>query len=260
MSGLRLFNSAQPVPEGVPLPSSSQDLVNLCAMYLAIRGGGAFNGINYGSNTPAPQNRSLPWFKTDVQGNPVGFYSWNGSAWVPVPTIVANGPTGQRPASPSPGTVFYDTTIGAQIIFNGGANDWTTVGGVVGDVKEVTFTDLPTALANNPGWKQHTDSTGCVIGAAGDAASISAAHTAGTTIGEETHKLVVSELAAHVHVEIYGTFPGAFQNGSQDPGVSPAVTPGSSSVQPASTQSAGGDAAHNNIQPTMYLYRLVKYI
>lgn len=259
MSGINLSIEAGTAPSGTPLPSSAQDLLNFCAAYLGIAGASVFNGINYGPNTPPPENRGLPWFKTDSSGTPVGLFSWNGSAWVTIPTVVANGNTANRPATPSNGTVYYDTQIGAQIMWNSAANAWTTLAGTVGDVKEVTATTIAAALAANPGWLQHTASNGMVIGGASDAANGAAtAHPQGQAIGEESHVIQVSELPSHTHTTAYATYTGQHQNGTQPAGVYPAVTPGSLGLPPTSTGSAGGGSAANVIQPTIYLFRLYK--
>lgn len=258
MSGLNLSLQAQTAPALTPLPSSFQAMLNAVAQYVSIQGGGAFNGINFGSQTPAPQNRGLPWFKTDASGNPLGLFSWNGTAWVSIPTGAASGPTSSYPSNPANGALFYDTTLNCLVMFNASQNAWTTASGVPGDVKFVTATTIAAALASNPGWAQYTAANGCVLGASGDATSIAAAHAQGTVVGEENHTLTINELAAHVHAEIYGTYTGAFQNGPQPSGVYPAVTPGTSAVPLANTASTGGGAAHNTLQPTLYLFCLYK--
>lgn len=258
MSGLNLTLQAQTCPALTPLPSSAQLLLNFVAQYTSIAGGSAFNGINFGSQTPAPQNRGLPWFKTDSSGNPIGLFAWNGLTWVAIPVITPSGATSSRPSAPVNGQQYYDTTINVLLMWNANNNGWTTVSGSPGDIKEVLTTDLPTALTNNPGWAQEPSTIGCVIGGAGSATGISAAHSAGSIIGEEAHTLSVSELASHNHAEIYGTYNGQHQNGTQPSGVYPAVTPGSTSIPVASTANSGGGAPHNNIQPTAYLFRLYK--
>lgn len=259
MSGLNLSIQAGVSPSGTPLPSSAQSLLQFCAQYLRIAGAGAFNGINFGSNTPPPQNQSLPWFKTDVLGNPIGLFSWNGTAWVTTPTIIANGPTSGRPTGASEGSSYYDTTIRTVLIWNAGQGAWTTLAGSIGDVKEVTAATIAAALLANPGWQQHTASNGCVIGGAADVANAPAtAHPQGQLIGEEAHAIAVSEMPAHTHTEAYSTYSGAFQNGTQPGGVFPAVTPGALTLPNPSTGSAGGGSPANIIQPTMYLFRLYK--
>lgn len=259
MSGLNLFLAPGTVPLNDPLPSSAQALIDYVSAYTGILGGAAFNGINYGQNTPAPQNRGLPWFKTDANGNPIGLFSWNGTAWVTIPTNAASGPSSSRPAGPSSGSTYYDTTIGALIIWNGTQGAWTTASGTIGDIKEVVTATLATALTNNPGWQQETTSLGCVIGAASTTPNGPAlAHAQGTLIGEEAHTQAISELPSHTHPEIYATYTGAFQNGPQPAGVLPAVTPGASGIPLAATGPTGSGTAFNVIQPTVFFWRLQK--
>jgi hypothetical protein len=258
MSGLNLSLNPGTVPFGSELPSSLQQMINDVCMFCGIQGGSAFNGINFGPNTPAPQNRGLPWFQTDGFGNPIGLFSWNGLAWVTIPTAAAAGPSSSRPPSPSNGSTFYDNTIGALIIWNASAGAWTTASGTIGDIKEVITATLATALTNNPGWSQELTTQGCVIGGAGAANGPATAHAQGTLIGEEAHTQAVSELAAHSHAEIYGTYTGQHQNGSQPAGVYPAVTPGGTGIPVSTTANTGSSTPFNVIQPTMYLFRLVK--
>ena len=259
MAGLNLYIQADTVPALDPLPSNAQALIDYCAKYLGIGGASGFNGINFGPNTPAPQNRSLPWFKTDSLGNPIGLFSWNGLAWTTIPTQVSTGPTSSRPATPSDGSEYYDTTIRCLLLFNAAQNAWTTAAGSIGDIKETTAATLAAALTANPGWLQHTASSGCVIGGADSNSNGPAtAHAQGTLIGEEAHTIAVSELPSHTHPLPYGTNTGQFQNGPQASGVYPAVTPGSTGIAVQSTGSTGGGQGANVIQPTMYLYRLYK--
>lgn len=254
---LNLLLQAGTLPSGTPLPGNAQALVNMVAQYLAITGGQGFVSVNFGPNTPTPDNRDKPWFKTDSIGNPVGFFSWNGLAWASIPVTTASGPTSQRPATAAVGVQFYDTTIGALLVYS--SSGWTTATGTVGDVKEVKAVDLATALKNNPGWVQDTDSIGLVVGGAGGATSITAAHPYASVIGEENHTLTVAELAPHTHTLISGNnwapYSGQHQNGTQPPGVYPIVT---NQAAATSTASTGSGTPHNTIQPTIYYWRLVK--
>jgi hypothetical protein len=259
MSGLNLSLNPGTVPLNDPLPSSAQALINYVSMYTGIQGGSAFNGINFGATTPAPQNRGLPWFQTDSYGNPIGLFSWNGTTWVTIPTSASAGNTAGRPASPSNGSTYYDNTIGALIIWNGAQGAWTTASGTIGDIKEVITATLATALTNNPGWVQETSSLGCVIGGASTIANGPAsAHAQGSLIGEEAHTQAVSELPSHSHPTVWCTYTGQHQNGSQPSGVYPAVTPGSTGDALVPTSNAGGGTAFNVIQPTYFAWRLTK--
>jgi hypothetical protein len=256
MSGLNLFLTPGTAPANAQLPGNPQALLAFMAAYMGISGASGFNGINFGSATPSPDNQNLPWFKTDAFGNPLGLFSWNGTAWVGIASQTSAGPSTARPGSPTIGLQFYDTTIGALIFWNGVI--WTTVDGVVGDIKEVMFPTLAQALTNNPGWIQEPTTIGMVIGAAGGANAPAAAHPYGQIVGEEAHTLLTAEMPSHGHPESYAPYTGAFQNGPQPAGVLPGVTPGGSGLNVSNTGNTGGAGAHNNLQPTCYLWRLVK--
>jgi hypothetical protein len=83
-------------------------------------------------------------------GQPIGWYEWNGTSWVPFVGIVLSGPSANRPASPEAYQQYYDTDIGTLIWFERGS--WRTISGVPGDVKAVAFETLTEALTANPGW------------------------------------------------------------------------------------------------------------
>lgn len=254
---LVLTLQAGTAPSGTSLPGNAQALLNFIAAYVGITGGQSFNGLNFGATTPTPENRDKPWFKTDGSGNPIGLYSWNGTAWATIPTNIASGPTAQRPSSPSIGTEYFDTTIGCLLIY--ASKGWTTASGSVGDVKEVKAADLSTALTNNPGWVQDTDSVGLVIGGAGDATAITAPHPYGSVVGEEAHTLTIAETPAHTHTltgtNNWAAYSGQHQNGSQPAGVYPIVT---GQATASTTGSSGSGGAHNTMQPTIFYHRLLK--
>jgi microcystin-dependent protein len=126
-------------------------------------------------------------------------------------------------------------------------------------LKEVDTALLSTALTNNPGWQQHTTSSGCVIaGSDVNTNGPATAHTQGTLIGEESHILSVAELASHTHPEAFAAFTGAFQNGPQASGVYTAITPGTTGIAVSNTANTGSSSGHNTIQPTYYTWRLKK--
>ena len=249
MAGLNLSLQAGTAPSGATLPGNVQALLNLVAAYTLINGQQNFNGLNYGASTPGPSSRNLPWFKTDQFGNPIGFFSWNGANWAAIPLVAATGPSTMRPNNPGIGTEFYDTTIGAVLIYS--AMGWTTASGSVGDVKEVQAPDITTALTNNPGWVQDSASIGLVIGGAGGATAVTAAHPYGQTLGEEAHTQTLAELPAHTH-PFTGYVTGASATGNTGPG---GIL---SDHNPANTQSTGGGSPFNVIQPTIYYWRLLK--
>ncbi len=94
------------------------------------------------TNDPSETNPSL--------GDPIGWYVFNGAAWIPYNSIVLSGPTANRPASPVAYQQYYDTDISCLIWFERSA--WRTVSGVPGDIKQVAFEVVTEALTANPGW------------------------------------------------------------------------------------------------------------
>ena len=41
--------------------------------------------INFGPNEPNADNRAYPWLKTEITGNPLGWYVFYNGAWTKVP-------------------------------------------------------------------------------------------------------------------------------------------------------------------------------
>lgn len=251
MSGLNLTLQAGKAPYGSQLPGNTQALLNFMAQYVLITGGQNFNGLNYGSATPAPANQGIPWFKTDVFGNPIGLFSWNGLTWAATPNQIASGSFANAPANPSVGSVYYATDIGCTLVYS--SSGWTTLSGTVGDVKEVTATTLAVALANNPGWAQDSASVGLVVAAAGAATSITSGYAQGTVYGEESHTLQITEIPSHTHPIAQGGGGNASATGNA---ANPSGILGS--AQSGNTGATGGSAGHNNYQPTIWYWRLVK--
>lgn len=112
-----------------------------------------FQGLSTpGSSTPPV------WLKTskdptDVDpsvGDPIGWYVFNGTSWVPYNSIVLSGPTANRPTGAIEYQQYYDTSISCLIWWE--RSQWRTVSGVPGDVKFVAFDLLSGALTANPGW------------------------------------------------------------------------------------------------------------
>ena len=232
-------------PSGTEIPGTMQGLANLLAQYLAVNGLSELGGINFGPTTPSEANRDKPWFKTDESYNPIGFFAWNGSAWVTFDTgAIPSGPTASRLTSPAVGQLYLDTDINCVLVWE--RAKWRTAHGSPGDVKFVKATDVATAIVNNPGWVEDTVGQNYVI------AGASSTHTYGSTAGSETHTLTVAELPPHTHAlsEVNDT-NGGDHNAS---GKESFLHTGSG----RNTLSTGDGDAHNNLQPTRYLWCLVK--
>jgi len=108
----------------------------------------------------APSSSTPPiWLRTSkdateadpTYGDPLGWYMFNGTGWVPYVGIILSGGTGSRPATPIEYQRFYDTDISCEIWWERGT--WRTVAGSPGDVKAVTHETLEDALRRNPGWE-----------------------------------------------------------------------------------------------------------
>lgn len=110
-----------------------------------------------GASTPTTTTPPV-WLKTtkdisDVDpsvGDPLGWYVFDGAAWVPFNSVVRSGTSAERPGSPVEYQQYYDTTISCLIWWERGK--WRTVSGVPGDIKLVAFEILTEALTANPGW------------------------------------------------------------------------------------------------------------
>jgi len=96
------------VPFGTEFPGTVQDFLDLIAQYMEITGLEDFNGVNYGSVEPEPEDRDKAWFKTDGSGTPLGWYTWNGTAWVVLPAKATVGTIAERDliTAPQDGQMF----------------------------------------------------------------------------------------------------------------------------------------------------------
>jgi hypothetical protein len=125
-----------------------------------------------GNSTPTVTDPPL-WLKTTADatdlapnsyGDPLGWYLFDGTAWIPFNSLVNSGATAARPSAPADFEQFYDTDINALIWWERSA--WRTVSGVPGDLKFVTFQTATQALTANPGWSIFAASTPGLAGRA----------------------------------------------------------------------------------------------
>jgi hypothetical protein len=105
------------------------------------------------SSTPAIWLKTFAGGTTDAPntGQPVGFYQFNGTSWVPVGVVTLSGSTASRPGAPFDLQQYYDTDIACLIWYERGS--WRTVAGTPGDVKASIISTLTEALRFNPGWE-----------------------------------------------------------------------------------------------------------
>lgn len=250
--GLTLQLQSLTVPSGTEFPGTVQELLDLIAAYEEITGGEDFNGVNYGDTEPAPADRDKAWFKTDGSGNPLGWYGWDGSAWILLPIVTPNGNTAGRPSPASTGQQYYDTEIEVLLIYNGTA--WVTAEGSPGDIKFVAGTVLADVLTKNPGWSHYTDGIGRVLaGAAADGSD------AETDVGSDSVTLTEAELPAHTHEDLIVTGSQA-DNGDNGTFCIMAATEslGAKTVAASQTGSKGDGDPFDNRQQTRYTFALIK--
>lgn len=255
---LNLQLIALTLPANTEFAGTPQADLDQKAQYLEISGDENFSGVNFGPTEPDEDSRGYPWFKTDESYNPIGWFAWNGSLWSPVPLVVPNGITANRPPTPLPGQLYFDTTINVQLIYE--RSQWRTLAGSPGDVKEVKAATLDDALEVNPGWASDSDSDGCVV--AGAVTNGSGAGY-GDTVGSDLTLLVHDNLPNFALPLKTGwdIFPGSFQNGTQSPGVQPITTgidttnaTGNFAYDDPATGQLGVDVR----QKTVYYWRIVK--
>lgn len=240
------------LPDGTEFPGTPQELLALIAQYMAITGFATFNGINFGSTTPTTENQDKPWFKTDISDNPIGWFAWDGAAWVAIPIILPSGTTAQRPVSPGIGTVYYDTDIEVSLIYTGAL--WTTLSGSPGDVKAVKAASLAAALTANPGWSHDADSIGRVI--AGSAADGSDNQD---TAGADTITLTEGQLPPHKHQDLVVTGSEADSGDAGDFAVVAASqSVGLRTIAASETGNTGDGDDVDVRQKTVYYFWLVK--
>lgn len=243
-------------PSGQEFPGTPKLLGDFLANYFSILGGESFIPVNFGPDEPDTDARGYPWFKTDNDGVPIGWYSWNGTAWEQLNTNVPSGDTASRPSSATLGDLYFDTTIRVELIYDG--STWVTAAGSPGDLKFVNTTTLLQALAANPGWSQATEATfsGRVLGAAGAGTSLTPRNS-GDSVGEETHTLSIDEIPEHQHTA--NGIDGSRWKADGNAAFSTGNLAGWGANLVSSNPPAGeGGLAHNTMQPTLFVWLLQK--
>jgi len=243
---IKAYLSPLTLPSGTEYPGTMQAFLSTVAAYIQVKGISDIGGVNFGPTTPSEADRDKPWFKTDGALNPIGWFAWNGSAWSQILFSAPFGDSSSRPDNPVVGQLYLDTGINTLLIYERAA--WRTVSGASGDVKFVTAPTVEEAIQLNPGWTHFTDVDGMVIAGA----NTTVGQTLGATEGERTHLLTVDEIPAHSHTLTMKLDPNGGDH--NDSGSDTFINTGTGQV----TSTVGGGVAHNNMQPTYYLWCLKK--
>lgn len=242
-------------PSTQRFPTTPQDMLAFIAAFMAITGIEANASFVIGSDTPAAADQDKPWLRLDATGDPVGWYVWNGAAWVTMRTTMPSGTTAERPVTPNDYELFFDTDIDCALIFERG--QWRTVDGSPGDIKFVTAATLGDAITRSPGWSEYTDMRGRSPMGAGTGLGLTARTTL-TDYGAEGHQMTLLNLIQHNHSFSYykqdtsgGTQEFAMQDSNDEAGHGTGNWP---------TDNAGQAApdAIPVVHPVRALYCLVK--
>ena len=177
----------------------------------------------------------------------------------------------EAPINSPQGTLANVTPVGSILDFAGASapTGWLLCYGQALDASATpAYQDLFDVIGNTFGGTNNTDFVvpdlrGRVVAGQDDMGGSSAnrltgqtggvnGDTFGAAGGAETHVLTTAQLAAHTH-----GITGNFLTGS---GSSANITVGGGSYNTsAATSAAGSDAAHNNVQPTMILNKIIKF-
>jgi hypothetical protein len=254
---LNPYNVAGTLPGGTQFPATPQGLLNLIAQYMAIEGLEGQITINFGPTTPGVDERDRPWFKTDNDGVPIGWFSWNGLAWEQMPTDVPSGNTASRPSG-TQGRLYFDTDINALLVYD--RSQWRTADGNPGDLKfvrscynggnAIADPTMAQVLTANPGWAEYTPMAGRVLGGTGTGSGLTA-RTLAEEVGSEAVALTENQLPAHSHTVAGSARIEADGNVSNPAGI---ISSYSSTV----SGETGADEAHDNMQPTLFLHCIWK--
>lgn len=171
----------QVIPGIIPAgycPSSEQNRLNLYASLLSITFPLTAGTFNYGNTVPVPDQQSFPWIRTNSDGTPDGLYVYANGAWIRPHPVPPNSPI-----------IFaYNGTLGSIATYDGG------------EVGSVSTAD------SGPMWAPATTDGNAP---AGDGSNVigygqflvgqSANFPQGSTGGEASHTMILSELVPHVH-------------------------------------------------------------
>ena len=83
---------------------------------------------------------------------------------------------------------------------------------------------------------------------------VSDANSPGAQCGETAHKLGISEIPSHSH-----PYPAyLYSTGAENGRINSQEGAGVKWADPTNTRNSGGGDNHNNMQPSLYLYHIIK--
>lgn len=199
------------------------------------------SGTTYYLNSVVQANNGQ-WFNSLQDTNignapPVGasnaFWSWVNAPVVIPPNAVATGTIIDHAGGATPsGYLLCDGSAVSRATY---AALFAQIGVIWGAGDSVTTFNVPSLSRR-------------VTVGSGGAGSVTLGNAVGNVGGEETHTLTIAEMPSHTH---------------NDVGYSPSGAPGNGYVAGASqngtvTSATGGGGAHNNIQPSAVVVKLIK--
>lgn len=225
-------------------PATEQERADGYAAEMTVEVPGSNTSVIIQQSTPGADDRDKLWVKTDGDGNPQGefIFSPDVGDWVRATPFGTTVPTGQIID-----WYYADTEANAK-----------TASKLLGQENE------PNPNPANPYWlfcdgtSGTPDLRGRVMMGAGAGAGLTA-RTNGQILGEETHLLITAEIPdlPDANGRTLGT--GAF-GGGLTTGLSAMMDNGTvSPTDPSMIQlPSGGGLAHNNIQPSVCSWKLMK--
>jgi hypothetical protein len=242
-------------------PQTPQELLDLYASYLSVTFDETYSLLVKGPGPIAIEDQDKVWFETTADGSPLSINNFDTLTGTWISFYPAHGTTAERPATPKDFQMFFDTDINTMLIYE--RADWRTADGSPGDVKFVTAASEAAALTQNPGWIVYAAAAGRVLGAAGTGAGLTA-RSYGDTLGEEDHTLTEAELPVHDH-DIHVIWDSLNYAAEKNVAGFSAPTEGPEGAWGANggpltktTETTGSGDGFNLMQPTLFLYCLIK--
>lgn len=268
-------------PPNTQFPSTVEGFLSLITQYLEVSGLGdgqgeeIINTIVAGETAPVTDQQTTLWLKENNEGRRVGLLAYSGDSYNEL-NLTDSGDWADRPTNVSVGEMYRAEDLGFTAIYSAGG--WTTLGGVIGDLKYVQGATLQEALDRNPGWREFVAGRGrSLVGVNSDIGETDEDYqSAGNTFGTRDHTLIVDETPSHNHLKTDAkTEAGAdideeelllwhdSQTGTGQTRVShfgDGPSNAGRSTMGSLIVTSGGDQPHENRPPSITAYLLEKYI